>query len=42
MEVGRRGEGLGPILRRHANMNEQGANAIVEGPNAQYLGGMPT
>ena len=44
-EVGRHGEGLSPVFGRHASMNEQGANAIVEGPKnalgfAILLGGV--
>jgi len=33
-EVGRCGDGLGPVLGRHASVNEQGANAIVESSEA--------
>ena len=44
-EVGRRGKGLDPVFGRHASMNEQGVNAIVEGPKnvlgfAILLGGV--
>jgi len=44
-EVGRRGEGLDPVFGRHASMNEQGVNSIVEGPKnvlgfAILLGGV--